>query len=69
MAVAAIIVVTLIVTASGRDGGRTRGVERADLATTAVMVWAGLLALVLVVTVAGGSSEGPQPETVGNDDD
>ena len=51
-AVAATVVVLLVVAATGRDGGRTPGVEGAGLNVTTVMVWGGLAVFVAVVGIA-----------------
>jgi hypothetical protein len=51
-AVAATVVVLLAVAATGRDGGRTPGVDGAPLNVTTVMVWAGLAVFVVVVSIA-----------------
>ncbi|OQS12336.1 iron reductase [Nocardia donostiensis] len=51
LAVSATIVVVLLVTTTGRDGGRTPGVDGAGLNVTQVMVWAGLVLFVAGVTV------------------
>ncbi|QBI56372.1 ferric reductase-like transmembrane domain-containing protein [Streptomonospora litoralis] len=48
---AAVIAVVLAVTFTGRDGGRTRGVEGAEMNVTQPMVWVGL-ALLLATIVA-----------------
>lgn len=48
-AAAATILVLLFVAASGRDGGRTRGVAGAELTVTRTMIWAGLALFVVVV--------------------
>lgn len=48
-AVAATIVTTLLVAASGRDGGRTHGVPGAELTFTRPMIWLGFVGFVLVV--------------------
>lgn len=50
-AVAATVVTLLVVAASGRDGGRTRGVDGAPLNTTQPMVWIGFAAFAVAVTV------------------
>lgn len=52
-AVAAAIVVLVAVPVSGRDGGRTRGVEGAGLSVTPAMVWLGLAVFLAVVALAG----------------
>lgn len=52
VAVASTIVLVLLVTATGRDGGRTPGADGAGLDVTQAMVWAGLVLFVAVVTVA-----------------
>jgi hypothetical protein len=50
-AVAATIVVVLLVAATGRDGGRTPGVDGAGLNVTQVMVWTGFALFAIGVTV------------------
>ncbi|NEE04390.1 ferric reductase-like transmembrane domain-containing protein [Phytoactinopolyspora halotolerans] len=50
-AAAATIVVLLLVAASGRDGGRTPGAEGAGLNVTQPMIWAGLAAFIVAVTI------------------
>ncbi|GAB2485754.1 ferric reductase-like transmembrane domain-containing protein [Promicromonospora xylanilytica] len=52
VAVSLTVVVVLAVAGSGRDGGRTPGVEGAGLNVTPVMVWAGLAVFVVVVCAA-----------------
>ncbi len=47
---AATIVMVLAVAASGRDGGRTLGVDGAGLNVTRTMVWIGLLVFIAAVT-------------------
>ncbi|TDD34694.1 hypothetical protein E1287_16030 [Actinomadura sp. KC06] len=49
---AATIGVVLAVAASGRDGGRTPGVEGAEPAVTRPMIWIGLAVFAVAVTVA-----------------
>ncbi|MFD2025896.1 ferric reductase-like transmembrane domain-containing protein [Promicromonospora aerolata] len=51
-AVALTVVVVLAVAGSGRDGGRTPGVDGAGLNVSPVMVWTGLAGFVIVVGVA-----------------
>lgn len=51
-AVAATVVTLLVVAATGRDGGRTRGVDGAPLNVTQAMIWAGLAVFAVVVTAA-----------------
>lgn len=52
IAVAVTIVTVLVVAASGRDGGRTRGVDGDGLNVTTLMVWAGLAAFLVTVAIA-----------------
>ncbi|WUI03517.1 ferric reductase-like transmembrane domain-containing protein [Spirillospora sp. NBC_00431] len=49
---AATIVVVLAAAASGRDGGRTPGVDGADPTVTRPMIWIGLTVFAAAVTVA-----------------
>lgn len=51
LTVSATIVAVLLVTATGRDGGRTPGAESGELAVTQVMVWTGLALFAAFVTV------------------
>ncbi|WP_067970077.1 ferric reductase-like transmembrane domain-containing protein [Nocardiopsis trehalosi] len=51
-AVAAVVVVLLAVTATGRDGGRTPGAESAPPVVTEGMVWLGLAVLLAVIAAA-----------------
>lgn len=51
-AVAATIVVLLAVAATGRDGGRTRGADGAELTATGAMIWTGFAVFVIVVSGA-----------------
>ena len=51
-AAAAVIASVVAVVLSGRDGGRTRGVDGAGLTVTQGMVWTGLAAFAAVLVVA-----------------
>lgn len=51
LAVAATIVVLLAVTVTGRDGGRTPGVDGAPLNVTQAQIWVGLAVLAAVIAV------------------
>lgn len=51
LAVSATIVVVLLVTATGRDGGRTPGADGAGLNVTQVMVWVGFVLFVVAVAI------------------
>lgn len=53
-AVAGAIAAVLVVVISGRDGGRTPGVDGAGLTVTQGMIWAGLAVLAAVLVVAVG---------------
>ncbi len=60
-AVAATIATIIVVVVSGRDGGRTPGVDGAGLNVTPGMVWVGFAVFVVILAVAMGLSRRGEP--------